>query len=296
MADSKISQLSSASLPLAGTEVLPIVQTGTTVKVATNDLTVRNLRANATTGIVQVTGPTAGTTRVMTVPDANFTAARTDVGQTFSGNQVLSSTSAPVSLRLQSAAPYGFPGDFTMQTGGFGTPSLGVFDNTAGAYRSVIDGSGYTLLGYNSSNGAFRLQVNGQIFATSSTIATSDGQYKENVTPLTGSLDLVMALRPVQFNWKNHPVHSFDPSTPTIGFIAQEVQSTLADTPYLNSIVKRSKCAIEPEVVDPLTGEVTKPAVTEDFLGIAEGNLISLLTNAIQELKQEFDAYKASHP
>jgi hypothetical protein len=33
MADTKISALTSATTPLAGTEVLPIVQSGTTVKV-----------------------------------------------------------------------------------------------------------------------------------------------------------------------------------------------------------------------------------------------------------------------
>ena len=39
MADKKISALRSASTPLAGTEVLPIVQSGTTSKVAVSDLT-----------------------------------------------------------------------------------------------------------------------------------------------------------------------------------------------------------------------------------------------------------------
>jgi hypothetical protein len=101
MADTKISALTSATTPLAGTEVLPIVQSSTTVKVATNDLTVRNFRANATTGILQVTGPAAASTRIMTVPDANFTAARTDAAQTFTGVQTFSgniingSTTAP---------------------------------------------------------------------------------------------------------------------------------------------------------------------------------------------------------
>lgn len=89
MANVKISALTSATTPLAGTEVLPIVQSSTTVKVATNDLTVKNVRANATTGILQVTGPTAGTTRIMTTPDANFTAARTDAAQTFTGTQTV---------------------------------------------------------------------------------------------------------------------------------------------------------------------------------------------------------------
>ena len=90
MANTKISALTSASTPLAGTEVLPIVQSSATVKVATNDLTVRNIRANATTGILQVTGPTAASTRVMTTPDANFTVARTDAAQSFTGDQTLS--------------------------------------------------------------------------------------------------------------------------------------------------------------------------------------------------------------
>ena len=89
MADKTITALTGASTPLAGTEVLPIVQSGATVKVATNDLTVRNVRANATTGILQVVGPTTGTTRVMTTPDANFTAARIDAAQSFTGDQTL---------------------------------------------------------------------------------------------------------------------------------------------------------------------------------------------------------------
>lgn len=90
MANSKISALTPASTPLAGTEVLPIVQSGATVKVLANDLTVRNIRAAATTGILQVSGPTAGTTRIATVPDANWTAARTDAAQSFTGDQTLS--------------------------------------------------------------------------------------------------------------------------------------------------------------------------------------------------------------
>ena len=97
MADLKISQLTAATLPLAGTEVLPIVQGGATTKVPTNDLTVRNLRAAATTGILQVSGPTAGTTRTVTVPDANFTAARTDAAQSFTGDQTLSDGNLVVS-------------------------------------------------------------------------------------------------------------------------------------------------------------------------------------------------------
>jgi len=85
----KISALTCASTPLAGTEVLPIIQSGATRKVANNDLRPKQIQSNATTGVLQVAGPSAGATRVMTTPDANFTAARTDAAQSFTGDQTL---------------------------------------------------------------------------------------------------------------------------------------------------------------------------------------------------------------
>ena len=89
MADKKISALTAATTPLAGTEVLPIVQSGSTVKVANNDLRPKQIQSNATSGVLQVVGPAASATRVMTVPDGNFTAARTDAAQSFTGDQTL---------------------------------------------------------------------------------------------------------------------------------------------------------------------------------------------------------------
>jgi hypothetical protein len=148
--------------------------------------------------------------------------------------------------------------------------------------RMRIDSNGYLLIGYTSSNGAYKLQVNSQIFATSSTIATSDARYKTDVTPISGALDIVNDLNPVEFNWKKHPVHAFDTTNKTVGFLAQEVQEVLKDKPYVNSIIKKNDCIIEPEEKDE-DGNVTKEAVTEEFLGIAEGNMIAILTKAIQE-------------
>jgi len=52
MADKKISALTSATTPLAGTEVLPIVQGGSTVKVPVSDLTAgRNVAVGAAVGV-----------------------------------------------------------------------------------------------------------------------------------------------------------------------------------------------------------------------------------------------------
>jgi hypothetical protein len=54
MADKKISALTGATTPLAGTEVLPIVQSGATVKVAVSDLTAG--RAISATQVTLSTG------------------------------------------------------------------------------------------------------------------------------------------------------------------------------------------------------------------------------------------------
>ena len=148
------------------------------------------------------------------------------------------------------------------------------------------------LVGYTTDNGPYKLQVNSQIFATSATVATSDGRYKENVASLGGCLDLVKALRPVSFTWKPQEDitrlddegnkvlvregHNFPDGT-QVGFIAQEVQEVLTDKPWLSSVIKEN---VRPAVKDNDGNEL---APEEQFYGIAEGNLIAVLTNALQE-------------
>jgi hypothetical protein len=122
---------------LAGTEVLPIVQSGATVKVASDDLTVRNIRANATTGILQVTGPAAASTRVVTVPNANWTAARTDAAQSFTGDQTLSTGNL-----VQGTAAKGF--NFTANTPAAGMTSQLLNWYEEGTFTPVLKFSGAT--------------------------------------------------------------------------------------------------------------------------------------------------------
>jgi hypothetical protein len=141
MANSKISALTSATTPLAGTEVLPIVQSSATVKVATNDLTVKNVRSNATTGILQIAGPTAGNTRTMTTPDANFTAARTDAANSFTGDQTLSTGNL-----IQGTAAKGI--NFTANTPAAGSTSRLLNWYEEGAYTPTVAATSGTLTSY----------------------------------------------------------------------------------------------------------------------------------------------------
>jgi len=343
MADKKISALTASTTPLAGTEVLPIVQSGSTVKVAVSDLTAgRAVSASSLTltttplsvsnGGTSQTSFTAGYVHFGSFStDSNFywdnTNKRLGLGTTSPGQpldlQTTSATTASnvtiarlwgkssgnttsafgslVALGTQNANGNGwfsYIGGLNSPGGGSNYAELGLFSGTTGNVpleTARCDYNGYLLVGYTSSNGSYKLKVNSQIFATSALIATSDGRYKENITPLDGSLDLVMAMNPVQFNWKKHPVHNFVTETPTVGFIAQEMQQVLADKPYLNSILKKNDCLISPAEYDE-NGNIKTEAVYEEFLGLAEGNLVAILTKAIQELKAEFDQYKATHP
>lgn len=147
--------------------------------------------------------------------------------------------------------------------------------------------NGYMLVGYTSSNGAYRLQVNSQIFATSSSIATSDGRYKENVNTITSGLDIVDSLRPVSFTWKDHPVHNFVAGK-TVGFIAQEVKESLSQYDWIDNIIKTNT---SDAILDEEGNEVT-PA--EEFLGIAESNIIPLLVAAVKELKARVETLEAN--
>ena len=77
MTDTKISALPNASTPLAGTEVLPIVQSGATVKVSISDLTVG--RAINATAVTMSTGNLIPSTAAKGI---NFTANSANAGMT----------------------------------------------------------------------------------------------------------------------------------------------------------------------------------------------------------------------
>jgi hypothetical protein len=148
-------------------------------------------------------------------------------------------------------------------------PTTNTIGITNGGSESLrVDSSNQLLVGYTSSQGSYKLQVNSQIFATNATVATSDGRYKEDVQTLSNASDLVSRLNPVQFKWKAHEIHNLDVGKTDVGFIAQEVQAVLSDTDYSDSVV------------------VTNEVDDEKYLGLGETKLIPLLTAAIQELTQ----------
>ncbi len=185
----------------------------------------------------------------------------------------LNAYSTPVSFRATGGMLVAYNGSgqgvLRAYTNAAGASGNIAFTNAAGQFAQY-DANGYHLLGFTSSNGAYRLQVNSQIYATSSVVATSDKRYKTAVQPISDALRLVEQLAPVSFDWLPHAVHQF-PAGRAVGFLAQDVAQVLAGTGYEQAVVKTNST-------------VMPDGTTEQFFGLAEGALVPLLVSAVQEL------------
>ena len=147
---------------------------------------------------------------------------------------------------------------------GFANVKLIISTNNTEKMR--IETSGEVNIGYGATdNGAYPLQVNGQIFATNATIATSDEKFKENITPLNKGLEIVNKLKPVTFNFISDTENNFS-EYEEVGFIAQDVDRALSTETFAKSIVK--------------SADDSEPTST---MGLATQNLIPILVKAIQE-------------
>jgi hypothetical protein len=126
------------------------VQSGATVKVANNDLRPKQIQSNATSGILQIAGPAAASTRVMTTPDANFTAARTDAANSFTGDQTLSTGKLIVGTSGKGATT---SGAINLGLGTNGSVNGLILNNSTGAreFYNSYTGSGIV----NQGEGAF---------------------------------------------------------------------------------------------------------------------------------------------
>jgi hypothetical protein len=99
--------------------------------------------------------------------------------------------------------------------------------NTSELNGMVIKENGF--IGMGNSAPTVRLQVTGDIIANS-IAGSSDARFKTNISPITNSLQKVLALRGVHFNWNTtaFPERMFSDKK-TIGFIAQEVEKVVPE-------------------------------------------------------------------
>jgi hypothetical protein len=129
-----------------------------------------------------------------------------------------------------------------------------------------LNNNGELTIGYGSTdNGAYKLQVNSQIFATNATIETSDIRFKENIKPLDKGLEIINKLKPVKFNFITTTENNFS-EFDEIGFIAQDVEGALSTELFAKAVVKK----LDEDKDDSALGLMTE-------------KLIPILVKAMQE-------------
>ena len=149
--------------------------------------------------------------------------------------------------------------------------TAGIFISSP-ATNGIISGSNTTAstlhVRYHNNNG----QVGSITTSGSATTYTTSSDYrlKHDIAPMVGALAKVSALKPVTYKWNADNADGE-------GFIAHELQAVIPDA------VVGEKDAVDANG-------------NPQYQGIDTSFLVATLTAAIQELKAEFDAYKASHP
>jgi hypothetical protein len=254
MADTKISALTASTTPLAGTEVLPIVQSSTTKQVSVANLTAGRAVSAASLALTTSPLPTTSGGTALTSFTANgivyassSSALATGSGLTFDGTNFSVSTSGnPIALLKTSGA--GNNPVYRLQA-----------DTNYWDIQGTFSNAGDEL--YFQYNGAARSYINS---ATGAYVPVSDRNLKKNIVDISHGFYSIMALRPVEYNMKTES----DDDQKHLGFIAQEAQ----------------------EVIPSSVSEMLN-----DTLGMDKTEIIAVLVKAVQELKNEFDEYKANH-
>lgn len=123
MADAKISQLTGVSTPLAGTEVLPIVQSGSTKKVTVDQMIAAQLAANIVTE--------AGATRTLSAADNQKVIYCT------SGSAVTITCAAGLGAGFNCTIIQGGAGKVTVAAGGQTLVSYSSLFSTMGQYAVI---------------------------------------------------------------------------------------------------------------------------------------------------------------
>jgi hypothetical protein len=200
MADKKISALTGAATPLAGTEVLPIVQSGSTVKVSVSDLTtgrtvaLRNANLTGGAAVINI-GATADNSYhyLRTIDNdgqaiyiGNDNAAGSFFGAGAYGRVIYSEGAKPVKVFVNGAyrAEYDTSGNYKLDTGNLviGTAGKGIDfsanTHAAGMTSELLShyetgtwtpnqGGGLTVVGAFSSTGRYT-RVGNQVTITGS--------------------------------------------------------------------------------------------------------------------------------
>lgn len=153
----------------------------------------------------------------------------------------------------------------------------GIMLASAGVESGGDAGSDFQIFSY-TDVGVFKdapLQINRSsgVAAFSQPIVNgSDRRLKENIIPITGALDKITALQGVTYT-------TFNNDKPHVGLIAQDTQPVLPEVVF--------------ETGQPMDAE-GKELPGDPILGVAYGNIVAVLIEAVKELSAKVDELEAA--
>jgi hypothetical protein len=281
---SAVSSKADVSSPsLLGSPTAPTATAGSNTTQLANTAYVKTAVDNFSATLSTVTGTwsisTTGTAALATLATTATTAG------TCSGNSATVTNGAYITAANQFTQPNYFNGSSTTNSMRVGSGSLNFYDSTVGsnANTSIFFAAGGTAIGsqgysFSYNNGgsavtAYQFYGDGSAQKTGggSWAGISDARLKENVTPLTGALAKLNTLNPVSYTWKIQTVE------PTVGFIAQEVETVLP-----NAVTRHKPTEAESQFISDQT-------YTVGF----QADMTAYLVAAIKELKAELDVANA---
>ena len=170
-------------------------------------------------------------------------------------------------------------GGTTVESGYGGIPVLSVGANSNGliTVRRSSTAAASQIIFYNPNGIVGQILTDG----SSTTFATSsDYRLKENVQPMVGATDRLMALKPVNFAWK------VDGSR-VDGFLAHEAQEVVPEC------VTGQKDQVQIVEIKDEDGNVTGTEERPVYQGIDQSKIVPLLTAALQEALTKIEQLEA---
>lgn len=193
----------------------------------------------------------------------NGTSTNANIG--FGSNSADLSNTSLCTIGIEGSTGTGFVNTYGVGSATGYPLTFGTNTGTGGIERMRITTSGEVMIAGTTDQGAYNLQVNGTgVWGAGAYVNGSDAKLKENVAELGSCLDVVKAMRPVTYQYKES--YSKDRSTQP-GFIAQDLQTAMAGKNYLSGVVQEGP----------------------KHLNVAYQNIIPILTKAIQEQQAQIE-------
>jgi hypothetical protein len=221
MADSKISALPASTVPLAGTEVLPIVQSSTTKQVSVANLTAGRALSAASLALTTTplpatsggTGSNSAFTANGLVYASSTSALATGTTLTFDGTNLLVGDTTTI----------GTGGKFQVKSN-LDTSIFKCTSNTSyAAIVSNVEDTNARLMAFQYGSGGSPTNVG--TITTNGTLTvygtTSDYRLKTVIGPISNAGQRIDSLKPVEYTWNSN-------GQQTRGFLAHQFQEVYA--------------------------------------------------------------------